>query len=721
MFDTQVISARSRSVPAVPGPRHAVDVRPERAEPARPRGAHVPRLDIQGLRAVAVGLVVLYHLRPDQLSGGFVGVDVFFVISGFLIVGSLGREATRTGTISLTSFYMKRIRRLLPASALVLVVVMAATMLLLPLSRWQGTAESVLASTLQVQNWALAMSSGYAAATEAVSPLQHFWSLAVEEQFYLGVPLLLIGLVWLAGRLGRSRMAVVIGGIAVLTVASFVYSVVYTASNHDVAYFATTTRVWELTAGGLLALVATRLRLSAPVRTTAGLVGLAAICGSALTYTTAMAFPGWVAIVPVLGTVLVIAAGTPAAGESVPAGAGPATWLLSTRPATFVGDISYSLYLWHWPLIIFYGFFAERVPTKIECLALVAGSLALAWLSTRFVEEPFRGSAHAGRARAATPARAFRLAAVLVVTGVLTAAGPWLYLQDRLEQFRLQGLDPTHTGGAALLPEQMVPTSGSVVPHPAIAAESGPIIYANDCGLYDPATMTPGACTYGDPAASEAVVLVGDSHAAQFATVLSDIAAGEGLRLQAMVHDGCPFGMALPRTPMGPLTTCPEGNAATLEQILELKPRAVITSAMNPAGYASVLGFRWTSFSAQVEGYREAWAPLLEAGIEVVVLRDTPLPTFHAPECVERHGADAPQCRTDRETAVEDTPDPAVAAAKGLSGVRVVDLTGHLCNAEVCPAVIGNVLVYRDNHVTDMFARSLHGPLREALFGGAAS
>jgi hypothetical protein len=186
-----------------------------------------------------------------------------------------------------------------------------------------------------------------------------------------------------------------------------------------------------------------------------------------------------------------------------------------------------------------------------------------------------------------------------------------------------------------------------------------------------------------------------------------------------MVHNGCPFGTAMPTTPQGPLRSCTEGNAGRLQQILEMEPRAVISSAMSPAGYTAALGFEWKSFEAQVEGYREAWEPLLDAGIEVVVIRDTPTPTFRGPECVERHGADAAQCRTDRATAIDGSPDPAVAAAEGLSGVRVVDLTDHLCNSETCPGVIGNVLVYRDNHVTDMFARSLQEPLRAAIFGGA--
>ncbi|MGY1741941.1 MULTISPECIES: acyltransferase family protein [unclassified Blastococcus] len=718
MHDTQVLDPSTRPLPAVPAPRapEASTAAPTptapRAEAPRKAAGHAPRLDIQGLRAVAVLLVVVYHLRPDVLRGGFVGVDVFFVISGFLIVGSLGREAARTGTISLRSFYAKRIRRLLPASALVLLAVMAATIVLMPLSRWGDTGRDLITSALNVQNWALALSDGYAAATEAVSPLQHFWSLAVEEQFYLVAPVLIIALVWLAGRLARPRMALIVAGMVLVTVASLVHSVWFSVTDHDVAYFATTTRMWELTAGGLLALAGTRLRLPRAVREAAGWVGIAAIAASAYLFTTEMAFPGWIAVVPVLGTVFVIMVGTPADA----AGQTSVSRLLSTRPATFVGDISYSLYLWHWPVIVFHGFLVLHPPTKVECLVLLGVSIALAWVSTRFVEAPFRSgrsTRHGG-----SPTRgAFRLGALLVAASVAAGLGPWLYVDHRQAQLADQRLDADHPGGAEVLPEDLPAASAPIIPDPAVADADRPLVDDEECPVYDPRTMDRDACVYGDTSSRFTVVLTGDSHAGQYSTPLDEIAQAQGWRLQSMARNGCPFGAAPSIQGERVDVDCTEANAITRDQILEIHPRAVVTSAMNPAGYAQDHSWRWESFDQQVQGYRDLWGPLVAAGIPILVIRDNPTPSFVGPECVERHGPDSSECVIPRAEGVDDQPDPLVAAAEGMDGVHVLDLTAHLCNSEVCPAVIGNVLVYRDNHMTDTFALSLAGPLQEALTG----
>jgi peptidoglycan/LPS O-acetylase OafA/YrhL len=689
--------------------------RPTRSAAAPPAPRHAPRLDIQGLRAVAVGLVVLYHLRPDVLTGGFVGVDVFFVISGFLIVGSLGREAARTGTISLTDFYTKRIRRLLPASALVLLVTMVATIVLMPVSRWQGTAEGLVAAALQVQNWALALSGGYGAATEAVSPLQHYWSLAVEEQFYLVAPLLLMGLCWLAGRLARPRMGVLVTGVVVLTVASFVHSVTFSLSSHDTAYFATTTRMWELTVGGLLALLGARMRLAPAARAVSGWVGLGAIAVSALTFTTAMAFPGWLAIVPVLGAVLVIVAGMPSVTPEAPAGLVPR--MLGRKPMTYVGDISYSLYLWHWPVIVFFGFLVQRPPTKVECLLLLALSFSLAHASTRFVEEPFRSSSGARTARATTPRGAFRLAGVLVAVSLVAGALPWAYVVHRQGQLGDQRLDAQHPGGVDVLPDTAPRYDGvPVIPDPAVATDDRPVVDADECAVYDPREMDlADACVYGDASSPLTVVLAGDSHASQFSTALDDIGTSQGWRVQSLSRNGCPFGASPAITPTRTDIDCTDANRLTRDQILGIKPSLVVTSAMNPVGYQAAHDWHWESWDAQVAGYRELWQPLLDAGIRIAVIRDAPTPDYVGPECVERHGADATECSMSRAEAIDEQPDPAVAAAEGMDGVHVVDLTDHLCNTEICPGVIGNVLVYRDNHLTDTFATSLAEPLSRAL------
>ena len=695
------MTATPTALSADPGATPASDLLEPRAAPARP----ARRLDVQGLRALAVLLVVVYHLRPQALPGGFVGVDVFFVISGYLIVGSLAREASTTG-VRLGAFYARRVRRLLPAATAVLVAVTAATVLLMPVSRWRATMNDVVTSALQVQNWALAASAGtYGAATESASPLQHYWSLAVEEQFYLAVPVLLLLACALGDRLGWPRRRAVLVALVVLTAASFVHSVTFSASDHDVAYFATTTRVWELGVGGLLA-VGSAGAARGPGRAlalVAGWVGVAAIAASAVLFTTALDLPGAVAAVPVLGTALVLLSGQGAAPSR-----GSAAHLLSCRPATALGDVSYSLYLWHWPAVVFFAYWYERGPTVLEGAGLLVATTALAAASTRWVEEPFRRP-RPPRLAPRVP-RAPLLAVGLVGTSLLVTVLPLGHV--RAEEARLSGygLDAAHPGGADVVPERLpvLPDGAAVVPGPAIARDDVSLtMRSRRCDAYEPDAAGLAACRFGAPGGTRTVVLVGDSHASQFSTVLDRTAEDAGWRMQAMVHPGCPFSAAPARSPNGDLSTCPETNQEVLEQILDLRPDAVVTSSLQPAGYREALGWTWTSRADLVAGYRELWAPLRAAGIPVFVIRDNPFPAYDAPECVARYGPDSEKCSTPRAEVEQDQVDAQVEAAEGLSGVTVVDLTDHYCNQEVCPAVVGGVLVYRDNHLTDSFARSL--------------
>ena len=305
------------------------------------------RPDVEGLRAVAVGLVVLYHAGLSRLSGGFVGVDVFFVISGFLITSLLIRELERTGRISLSRFYARRAKRLLPAAATVLLVTTALTALVLPEIRWRDTGGDIVSAALYVVNWRLAgRSVDYLAEGTAPSPVQHFWSLAVEEQYYLVWPLLLILVTWWARRRGRSMGASLSIGLALVAIPSLLWSVYQTSYQPASAFFLTTTRMWELAIGGGVAIAATRLaRMPRPAALLLGWIGLAAVAVAGVIFSTSTPWPGYAAALPTLGAAAVIAAGFAAGG------AGP-VMLLGTRPFLWVGALSYSLYLWHWPLLV---------------------------------------------------------------------------------------------------------------------------------------------------------------------------------------------------------------------------------------------------------------------------------------------------------------------------------------------------------------------------------
>ncbi len=347
----------------------------------------IQRADIQALRALAVGVVIVNHIWPSRLTGGYVGVDVFFVISGFLITTHLLKELQGGGRIRLIRFYARRMRRLLPAALLVLAVSAVLVWRFLPYPRWEREGQEILSSAFYVENWFLAARSvNYSALNDAASVAQHYWSLSVEEQFYLVWPLLLWG-VWKMTR-GRVKMQVI--GIALVIVVSLSGCVWYTMADPAPAYFVTPARFWEFGLGGLLALLgltsAKHRLISQPTQVIwqiLAIAGFGLIAWSAMTYSHVTAFPGWAALVPAVGTALVIHGGTVVTD----------TWhgvITSFKPIQYAGDISYSLYLWHWPLICLAPFVLERTPERWDKVAIFALSVVLAGLCKRFVEDPGR-------------------------------------------------------------------------------------------------------------------------------------------------------------------------------------------------------------------------------------------------------------------------------------------------------------------------------------------
>ncbi|WP_236594374.1 acyltransferase family protein [Saccharothrix sp. 6-C] len=670
---------------------------------AAARAAERPavRADIQGLRALAVALVICYHLRPEWLPGGFVGVDVFFVLSGFLIIGTLTGEVRRTGRVGLLDFYARRIRRLLPAATAVLLAVTAAVFAVLPESRWPTVLREVLFSAVNAQNWLLAvLSNDYGHATAGASPVQHFWSLAVEEQFYLVIPLVLLAAAVLAARLGGGPVRYAAVAVGVVTVASFAFSAWYTPVDPGAAYFVTPTRMWELGIGGLAAMALHRLRPGRVARALLGWGGLAAVLASAFWFSTDLAFPGWVAALPTFGAVAMLVAREDSLAR-----------VLGLRPLTYVGDISYSLYLWHWPVIVFVLELTGR-ESLAGYEALAAGvSLVLAAVSKHFVEDPFR------RRRPARRRVTYGLGAVMVAVTVAVASGGWASAESALAALRGRSvIDADHPGALALDPGRPLsaPTGVPLAPAPAVAGEDWP---HDDCVTRD---LPDGfkSCVFGKPEAPRTLVVVGDSHAAQFSTALAAFArrgGGDQWQVHLLARNGCPFSTAPPTEAGTPLTVCSEENLKKLDHIRDLAPDLVVTAAMSPESYLKDLKWTWESTADMVDGYRTVLSALSDAAIPVAVIRELPRPERPVAPCLERRPDDPADCDTPRERAVGSPSDPLADAATGLPGVRVVDLTDWICRADTCPAVVGNVVVYRDNHLTDTYVRSLADPLVAAL------
>lgn len=695
--------------------RDATDSSAGRGTTATPR--HFQRLDIQGMRALAVGVVVVYHVWPQLLPGGFVGVDLFFVISGFLIIGSLVREVERTGTVGLLSFYVRRVRRLLPAASVVIVVTTLLSFFVLPDSQLRRNLGDAVASSLQVANWRFALGpDSYAQATAGVSPFQHFWSLAIEEQFYIVVPLLLLVIALVVRRAGLRLTQTVVIVLVALAAASLLWSVVQTSQNPGIAYFSTLTRAWELVLGGVAALLLRRITLTHAISSVLGWVGLVLILGSSLLLTTAMPFPGALALLPVLGGVMLLAAG----GAQRP---GAVTAALQLRPLTWVGDVSYSLYLWHWPVIVLALALWGPTMGRVDGPLVIVVSLVLAGLSERFVERPFRGSL-----RAARPAKLRRLQRRTLVTGLTTAAVvaagagvPLVVINHQIAS--ASQIEVAEYPGARVFDGIQAPAGLPVRPDPRVVQDDVSQVNRDRCIEHDltvPAPDRPASmCHYGPSGAEHRMVLVGDSHAAVLSTPLAQLAEQEGFELLVLARNGCPFTYAAPSAVEGVVDQCEEQNRRTSELILEWQPDVVVTSAMTPHGYATALGWTHVTYEESVAGYAQALSPLAEAGIDVVVVRDTPYLPFSAPDCVAQD-SDVSDCTVERSILTEQ-PDPLAESVAQVAGATLIDLTDHLCRETTCTSVEGNVLVYRDNHLTDTYARSLDQELRPAMTWAAAT
>ena len=546
--------------------------------------------EVQALRAVAVLLVLAFHLWPRRVPGGYVGVDVFFVISGFLITGHIVRDLD-AGRFGLGRFYVRRARRLLPAALLVLLAVSVTIVLALPHTKWVATMQQVLASAAYVQNWVLANADvDYLSPANVPTAVQHFWSLSVEEQFYVVWPVLLLAAAWLTRRRRRRFRRLAVGGVMLaVALVSLGYGVWATAADPAGAYFFSTTRMWEFAVGGLLALA-----MQSGVRAVgerhhvpAGLLawaGLGAIAASAFAYTERTAFPGWAALLPVAGALAVIAAG-PLRGRWSPAP------VVRPRATQLVGDVSYSLYLWHWPLIVLLPPVLGAELGALDRVGVLVLSVVLAWLSTVLVENRLR----AGRGTTARTARTGRTAPAFAAIAVLSlavagvAGGAWYDVDRRVSHARDVADRAIRTGvpcfGAASRddPACTPPFGDLVSPDPAgtLAEMRGQEAWQR-CFVAreEDAVRT---CSFGPADAGYHAVLFGDSHALQWFAPLREVARREGWRLTTVLRASCTPNQAFMIRPRAPEARLCHDWALRAIARIEADPSvdAVFTSAFD--------------------------------------------------------------------------------------------------------------------------------------------
>lgn len=635
------------------------------------------RSDIDGLRAVAILVVVAFHVGLPGFSGGFVGVDVFFVISGFLITGLLVREQERSGRIDILDFYARRVRRIVPAMSLVLVAVMVLGLVfLLPIGEQQALAKSVLAVTGFMSNvYFGVVQSDYFSARADGLPLLHTWTLAVEEQFYLFWPLVLAMTAWLARAVRPGRLSLLAWLIAAGSLISLVASVIATWRWPQWAFFVTPLRAWEFGAGALVALLPRVAGIGPRWGACLTFCGIAAILAAAALFSGQTPFPGVAALLPVAGAAAVIAGGAAAPTAGL-------TRLLGSAPMVAIGKVSYSWYLWHWPLLAFWSVVTLGERSLAAGLSLALLALLLAALTWRFVEEPVR--------RLRPGPFSTRGGAVMAGVGLLAVCAA---LAGGLKVWADHGPVTTERVAAATA---------------AIRTRTMPL---QGCELPTAFERLPPAadCRRGAPRPSTTVMLWGDSHARHLEPVLTHLAGAGGYAVLYRVKSAC-------RLRLGPA----DSNAFHTVDCLAFN-QAVLDSL--PAARAEgvrgvVIAARWEARPPRWrEDLTEIVARLRDQDLRVLLLADVPQYRVDVPACVARRGWAA--CDLDR-AAVDAGRADEVQLLESLAAsdpeVAFWDPVNTMCSPTTCSPVRAGAVLYADGgHLSRAGAMLLAGGLAPAL------
>ncbi len=725
------------------------------------------RPDIEGLRGVAVLLVVFFHAgllsnSIFQVPGGFIGVDLFFVVSGFLITGLLIRERERTGRVSFSKFYARRVRRILPAAAVVLLVTIPLSYALVTLIQRPDTMEDGAAAALSIANIRFAITTDYFNPV-TYSPFLHFWSLGVEEQFYFVWPALLFVAAWRRPRLGAGL------ALAAVAVVSFAASVYMTDANPSWAFYMLPTRAWQLAAGGLLAVGAGSLaRAPAALRQVIGQMlvilgwlALAALFIDAFALNSNIPYPGMAALVPTVAAVLLIASGTQSHGPGV---------LLGLPPIRFIGKISYSLYLWHWPMLILGGLYlqasqpamspdqVQQVLTPVQAYALALFSIPVATVSWGLIEEPFRR----GYIPLPRPSRTVMAGVAVMVIVALVGTSFNISAQNALADLGgvtaqanpTDSTQPTDTPGNDATATPVTPAPSFATPEPgdtptpvpgmtpaltmppagpppttfAVTNALRPTLanaptdyeapWGNGCLGWERTTVPPawGKCVYGNPSGTYQVALIGDSHASALFPAVNAVAKAHGWKLVVYLKIDCSF-VDIPVSDINlkrEYTECATWNNNVIARLNAHPPDLAIVSMMREINNVN-------SSDATISAQGNAMAREMEkipSSTRVVMIQDIPDPWyFEVPTCLSQNLSDYRQCAYSRASGFGRSMGKREAIAAKAAGVSLINLNDAICpGTGACPAVLNGMITFRDqHHLTATFSASLGPALDQKL------
>ena len=659
------------------------------------------RPDIDGLRTIAVCAVVTFHAFPGFLPGGFVGVDIFFVISGFLITGILVREYDLTGRVSLAEFYARRARRLLPALLTVLATTLVLGLWLLPATgELQSLAHSTLAALFFASNIFFALQpSGYFAAAPETYPLLHTWTLAVEEQFYIIWPLLIPLVGWIASGIGIGRRRALWALFAIVFLASLACSIVVTVWRPTLAFYLTPFRGWEFAIGAMLSLLLHGDRAWWHRGASAiSVVGLVLIGSSLYLFNNETPFPGWIAIVPTSGAALLLAAGAVRP-------ANPVSRMLATPPAVYIGKLSYGWYLWHWPLLAMVRSHALGKPDSLSLIAAIIVSFVLSALSFHFIETPVRGQSWA---LFRSTRSALISAGTMLMTGAAMTGVIWIVANHTL----------------------------STSPRLARIAEA---MRANDLGSSFPPACNNYAtsfralpaletCLLGRHGANRIVIVIGDSHGFHLVPMLDRWGRARNVAVLPRTRGGCrPLSDDMPlagiRSTEANLADCKTFNDAVFAEMQTLATSGRLVGVM--------VGSRWQQdrepFAIPNHQPPNGSGPITDISrlvalshahhFRIAMTRDTPFFAFDIPRCLARR--DTIACSISRKAA-DGARSVANAAITRLAGqertVRAFDPSQVICDARFCYPDRNGVVLFKDQgHLSIVGSRALEPLLRRSI------
>lgn len=690
------------------------------------------RPDIEGLRGIAILLVLLFHAQIPGFAGGFLGVDIFYVISGYLITGLLIRERELTGKIALKEFYARRVRRLLPAATVVLVATLIASYFLAPRLLMSTIAFDIASATLFLSNMNFAHHATDYFANTSPSPVLHFWSLSVEEQYYMLWP----AMVLFFTRKAKSVSMRIFFALLTLGSLSFWFATWLLTKNQSWAFFSLPSRAWELALGGLLASSSIWIK-KIPKKgfILAQWLGLGLLLYAAIHLKQTDKFPGLTALLPTLASALLLLGGFhhSSSGKGFRLVHLPTT-ILTSPPLKYLGKISYSLYLWHWPVLIISAYHYRNGLTLPQRASLVIVSIALSIVSFHFVENPIRR----GKIVSTDPVRNLKIALAVI----LTVAGTCLALSVHLNsQAKGDGkvllpiikLALSPSTKSTLAPAQKKPviitrpaTVGFPLPKnltPTLLSASNdrPITYADRCHTEQNLRPSTKPCMYGDPQGAKTIVLFGDSHALQWFPAVNKLAITNHWKLLSLTMSACtPADIpAWDRITGKVMPNCTLWRKESIKKILTIKPYLILV--------AGTRGFVTVDLQGKVLGGAEAttqWTvgihktltQLKSASMHVIMIMDTPVSIYDPKVCLSESAKSTLACATPVSKALSTSWQVEEMKIATTNKIGLIDPSLWVCPTAPCPAVIGNVLVYLDaGHMTATYASLLAPVLKESI------